>query len=274
MKIPDFPLPSHPKTVIKFRTPTVQDAMDYSEVNPDFEERTTTQYLNAMQVGTVSDSALWTAQDRRTAVWWIYISANPEPSATFSYECMHCKQTHYMDLDLFRLDETAKYLEREPVIKHKLQTCGQLKEWSIVPLDGRAQEILERYRVNNLSPLSKGSKEYLAEKLKIRLMKDALRTRLPDDPTDYEEAASRRYSLITQMDCATEYPALAARIRQSEDVLAHGLACVIEDGEVFLLSPPHYCTTKKKEVSGDGKGEVPYTNLLFGFRPHQFFPQL
>jgi len=64
MHIPDFPLPSRPRTEIKFHMPTVADAMHYSECDPAFEEATTTEYLNAMQQGPVNDSALWTAQDR------------------------------------------------------------------------------------------------------------------------------------------------------------------------------------------------------------------
>lgn len=274
MNIPDFPLPSNPKTVISFRTPTVADAMDCSEINPDFEERATTKYLNSMQVGEVRDSALWTAQDRRAALWWIFISSNPDPSATFSYECTHCGKVHHQDLDLMSLDAMATHLKREPVIRTTVNTNGKPVEWQIVPLDGRSVEFFERYRANNPLPSDKDSKEYRAEKVRRRLLNEALRTRLADDPEDFSEAVERRYQMILSMDCATEYQALSARIKQSEDVLKHGLACAIEDGEIFLLCPPHYCTTKKQEVSEAGKGAIPYTNLLIGFRPIYFFPQL
>lgn len=273
MNIPEFPLPSNRRIVIQFRKPTVSDAMEYSETDPNFEERTTTKYLNALQVGDVRDSALWTASDRRAALWWIYISSNPMPEATFAYECQHCGETHHQDLNLFELDAGAKYLDREPVIRLTLPTNGEPVEWSIVPLDGRGVELLEQYRVNNLTPLPKDSKEYKAEAVRIRLLEDALRTRLSDDPEDYEEAAERRLSIIMGMCCATEYPTLAARILQSEDVLRHGLESVMERGETLLVAPAHFCKTKAQEVSEDG-GAVPFTNLLFTFRPSNFFPQL
>lgn len=273
MNIPDFPLPSNPKAVIRFRVPTVADALEYAEINPDFEERTTTKYLNSLQKGDVSDSALWTAQDRRTALWWIYIGVHSDPSITFTYECQHCGKDHYQDLDLFELDKTACYLERAPFIESPQETAGKLLPWKIVPLDGRAVELMEIRRAAHLNNLTPNTPEYRAEIVRLRLMEEALQLRLPDDPEDYAAAAERRLSLLMSMDSATEYPKMAARIRQAHDVLRHGLKTVIDKGEVLLVGTDHPCSTKAKEVSEDG-GNVPFTNLLIGFRPSAFFPQL
>lgn len=274
MNIPDFPLPSNPQTVIRFRVPTVADAMEYAEVNPDFEERTTTKYLNSMQVGPAQDSALWTAQDRRTALWWIFISAHPDPNITYSYQCSHCGETHHQDLDLIELDKTATSLSRPPYIDIPWTAGGQLYQWKIVPLDGRAMELLEQRRTTCLQNLDVSSKEYRAEVVRLRLMEDALRLRLPDDPDDYVAAAERRISILMGMDSANEYPGLAAHIRQADDVLRHGLKIVFENGEPLIFGPDHPCKTKQQEVSEDGAGNVPYTNLLIRFRNSAFLPQL
>jgi hypothetical protein len=261
MHIPDFPLPSGPRTEIKFHMPTVADAMHYSECDPAFEEATTTEYLNAMQQGPVNDSALWTAQDRRTALWWIYINSRIDTVNTFSYECQHCGETHFNDFDMRDLSDTTNMLTEEPFQYVMVPVQGKETRWTLKPLDGRSITMLERLRFT-LPEVT--SPDYSAARTNMRIAELALHTALDDDPEDFEEAANRRFDLIKTMATDTEFTPLVARIQLMQRELKHGLDVSISDGRVSLILPPHICDAD----NGEGKA----TRLLIPFRPGAFIP--
>ncbi|EMX0767124.1 hypothetical protein AAHD26_003418 [Citrobacter freundii] len=261
MKIPDFPLPSQPRTEIHFRMPTVDDAMLYSDSLPDQEEATTTKYLNAMQAGEVNDSALWTAQDRRTALWWIYINSRTDTVTTYPYSCQHCGETHFYDFDLRELSENAELLTEVPERRVTVPVQGVPTEWTLKPLDGRGICMLEKLRF--MLP-EETDPEYKNAERRMRLAEIALNTALDDDPDDYEAAANRRYDLIATMATDTEFVPLVAKIHLMQRELRHGLDVSIERGVVSLVLPPHSCEAEGKE----GKA----TRLLVPFRNSSFIP--
>ncbi|WP_312329837.1 hypothetical protein [Atlantibacter hermannii] len=261
MHIPAFPLSSRPRTEIKFRMPTVADAMRYSDSDPAFEEATSTEYLNAMQVGTVHDSALWTAQDRRTALWWIYINSRIETVSTFTYECQFCGATHFYDFDMRDLSETTSMLTEEPYRRVMVPVQGKETIWTLKPLDGRGITMLERLR---FTLPEKESPNYNAAKTEMRIAELALHTALDDDPEDFEQAANRRFDIIKTMATDTEFTPLVANIQLMQRELKHGLEVSISDGQVLLLLPPHACDGQ----TGEGKA----TRLLIPFRPGSFIP--
>lgn len=265
MSIADFPLPSRPECIIRFRDPTVADSMKFSDASPAFEERTTTEYLNTLQMGSVSDSRNWTAADRRTALWWIYIFSKDDPVITASYECGHCGEIHYYDCDMRMLDAEATILDRKPFIEVSIPAGGVEYEWQIVPLDGQAMENLEIMR--GRMPTDTSTQEYRDALAQLRLWVLVYQTRLfYDIDLDYDTAANKRYDLINSMHISGEFPLLAARIKQAQDVLKHGINVQFQDGEANLLLPPHACQSKGKEEGGR------FTRLLLGFRNHYFMP--
>lgn len=241
--------------------PTVADSMYYSDSLAEQEEVTTTEYLNAMQPGEVKDSALWTAQDRRTALWWIYINSRTDTVTTFPYECKHCGETHFYDLDLRALSETAELLTEEPIRRVMVPVKGVPTEWTLKPLDGRGICMLEKLRF--MLP-DKADPEYNNAERRMRLAEIALHTALDDDPEDFEAAANRRYDLIQSMTTDAEFVPLVAHVHLMQRDLRHGLEVSIERGAVSLVLPLHHCEAEGKEGMA--------TRLHVPFRPGAFIP--
>ncbi|CDM92252.1 hypothetical protein ACR71G_03905 [Xenorhabdus bovienii] len=265
MQIPDFPLPSNPSVDIRFRMPTVADSMSYSGADPEQEEILTTRYLNELQCGENKfDAALWTAQDRRTALWWIFCNSRIDTTLTVSYQCFHCKEEHYYDYDARELDMTAGVLTVEAFETVSIPVNGQSYEWVLKPLDGRAMEHLETAH-NNLPPPNDPS--YKEELINLRIMELAHQAHLSEQPENFMAAAQIRYELIQQMAIDTEFSPLVARIELMNRRLAHGLAMNIEKGVSNLLLPKHICPNSGKE----GTASL-YTRLYTPFRNHNFFP--
>lgn len=261
MFIPTFPLPSKPNVEIKFRLPSVEDSMKFSNTAPELEEATTTEYLNALQEGEVKDADLWTAQDRRTALWWIYINSRNDTVTTFSYECQHCGETHFYDCDLRSLSEKAELLTEEPYRHVTVPVKGEPKEWTLKPLDGRGIRMLEKMRFMLPEP---NDPDYKQAVKKMRIAELSLNTALADDPEDYEEAANRRFDIIGTMFTDTEFVPLVANIQLMQRELRHGLEMDIKRGAVNLILPPHHCEAEGKEDRA--------TQLLVPFRPGAFIP--
>ncbi|MGL5103059.1 MAG: hypothetical protein ACRC6N_11120 [Plesiomonas sp.] len=265
MQIPFFPLPSKPSVEIKFRMPSVADAMSYSHIDHSQEESITTRYLNDMQFEEANDSALWTVQDRRTALWWIFCNSRIDTSLTASYTCSGCGKEHFYDYDARNLDMTAGMLTVEPFELASIPVNGVAHEWILKPLDGRAIEHLEAVRQ---SLPSASDPDYAAEIINLRLMELTHQAHLQEQPDDFIKAAEFRYSLIKSMTTDTEFSPLVASIELMNRNLAHGLSMRIEKGAAHLLLPEHKCPE-----SGKGGQTDFYTRLYTPFRNRNFLPE-
>lgn len=244
MNITPFPLPSHPFTEIVFRTPTVSDSMEYINI-PDHETETvTTRYLNALQVGTVSDSAQWTQEDRRTALWWIFVNSRDEAYMTYSYQCGHCEGIHHADIDMSQLHETLSLLTVPPYMTCSIPVSGTPVNWTIKPMTGQAAELLERFRFA-LPP--EDHENYHQALTDLRLAEIVLYTATDSDPQDYNAAADHRLEMIKRMSLGHEFPALVARINLMKKELRHGLDMDVSKSGVFLNLPMQKCKTKGQE---------------------------
>ncbi|KYP93966.1 hypothetical protein WB60_02140 [bacteria symbiont BFo2 of Frankliniella occidentalis] len=265
MQFKPFPLPSRPLTEITFRAPTVRDSMEYIDI-PDYEtEKTTTKYLNALQVGELNDSALWTQQDRRTALWWIFVNSRDNAYLTYQYGCGHCNDFHFADVDMSELVENLTVLNVPPVIECVIPVEGERITWKLVPLDGRSAEMLEYMNFQLPQP---GEQGYEAALTELRLAELALMTRTDSDPVDYKEAADHRLALINRMELGHEFPALVARIQMMVRDLKHGLDMEVEKKGVRLNLPKQACKATEK-------GEPPrYTALRAPFRNSEFISRI
>lgn len=148
MLLPLFPLPSRPTELIQFRQPNIADAMRFNSITPEEQEQQTTAYLKALLAEPAKhDPLTWTAQDRITALWWIFTGSRETPVETFTYTCKHCGKEHYYDCDMNALAEDIQVLEVEPFIDDiEVSVEGVPYQWRIVPLDGWAMEMLEMRR--------------------------------------------------------------------------------------------------------------------------------
>ncbi|MEY8773033.1 hypothetical protein AB6T85_21730 [Erwinia sp. ACCC 02193] len=263
MFIPPLPLPSNPNIELRFRAHTVEESLEFGDATAETEEEFTTRYLNTVQIGEVNDSAMWTVQDRRAALYWIWMNTRMKHGHSLSYTCGHCHQLHQHTFDMKDLGGELELLQVPPRIEVSIPVNGKPVEWILKPLDGRSMERLQA--MYNRLPM-KDSPAYRNELKNVRLVEIVLQTQLKDDPEDFEQAGEKRYSLIKTMEEYTEFAPLVASVRTMQESLRHGLPIVIQDGQPMLYAPPHVCPEKAKE------GVRLTTRLYFPFRAIKYLP--
>ncbi|HHQ6598048.1 TPA: hypothetical protein ACSTLU_004353 [Serratia fonticola] len=264
MLIPTLFQPSSPRNEINFRAPTVDDALQFSGASTEQEEQTTTKYLDAMQVGDVQSSAKWTAQDRRTALWWIYTHSQSEGAyQTLSYQCAHCNELHHYDFDMADLADQVELLTVPPYVEVEIPVRGVPYLWHLKPLDGVGMEHLEMM-YSNLP--AEDDPDYKKELANLKVVEITLQAHLADQPDDFQKAAEMRYELIRSMDINSEFVALAANVRKMKETLHHGLPIKIHKGQSQLYVKPHDCPTLAKE------DKTVSTRLFFQFRGVDYLP--
>ncbi|WCH25169.1 hypothetical protein [Aeromonas salmonicida] len=272
ISIQPFPRPSNPAKKVHFRAPTVADCLDFCDLRPELEEQSTTDYLNQLQEGPKDDAALWTAQDRRTALWWIFVSSSADTTLAYSYECQHCGETHHVDIDLVDLDDAVVMLDGPAFIEGEVRVNGEFKLAHFHPMDGRAMVHLESLRMarENSEP---AKQKRLSAELKVAEVLHSF-TLLEWADLPWEEALEKKRELVTCMDRESEFQPLAAQCLLAAAELRHGLAVEIRDGRVDLVSPALPCENyTAPEGDKEAAGEpVPATVLLLRFRPVQFIP--
>jgi hypothetical protein len=267
-KIPAFSLPSEPATLIQFRAPTVSDSLDFCGLRKDLEEKAATEYLRQLQDAPVSDPELWTAQDRRTALWWIFMSITDDTSLSYSYECAHCGDTHHVDVDLVELDDQMIVLDVPPYITGEILVGGEPMAARFHPLDGRAVTHLEEMRLA-LADADEVQTARIRAEIKVLETVHAF-TLDAHQGMSWQEALAAKTALVMAMEREREYTPLVAQCLLAAEELRHGLATEIRDGEVFVLSPPLPCESDKFK---EGAPELrPATVLEMRFRGQHFIP--
>lgn len=279
--IPILKLPSS-GLAVAFRESTIEDCLNYCNLNDAFDESLATEYLNTIQCGTVSDSALWTAEDRRLALWWVFICTSPESTIGYEYECQHCGESHLQLVDLLDLDSEATSLTVEPFLDDKLMFNGTERAIRLHPYDGRAMVHMESLRLERDS-YSPDSKEYERESARLKLFEIAhafdflpekagflgFLSSKSDAPKSFDDALDEKYKAIASMSRISEFPLLVAAIKAAQEKLKHGLNMSFIDGQAHMVSPPLPCETKVDE-----KGEAMSTRLLIPFRCSVFIPTI
>lgn len=273
MQIPPFPRPSNLTDIVHFRVPNVSDALSFCNLSEEQEEMHTTQYLNQIQDkekqgGAVKDSALWTGEDRRTALWWIFIATHRLPEVTVSYFCQHCQEDHYVNIHLPDLAETATAVKAIPEHSFDAVIAGEVvKGIKVRPLNGAACENVESMRSQMLA-YEKGSKEYTLAQHKLHITEIANAVVFPDEPSDLQEAVDYKVSQLLSMALDTEFRSLVANVEMGLRKQRHGLMMRYEDGRYMLVAEHKNC--EKAVESGEGKSKL----LLIPFRPNDFIATL
>lgn len=270
LTIPPFPLPSQPKVKIQFRVPTVADTIDFCGIRTDLEESATTDYLRQIMAEGGPDPELWTAQDRRTALWWIFINIHDDTRLSYSYECSHCGETHHIDIDLVELDDGLLTLTGDPFIDDVVFYQGEELSARFHPLDGRAAAHLEEKRLE-LDGISEEQEKRLKAEIKVLEIVHSFSLQ-KHEALSWDDALAAKLDMVRSMDRVREFQPLVARCLVAAEELKHGLPVEIQEGVVNVVSPPLYCETKTKEaVEGE---PVPATVLLLRFRAFDFIPTL
>lgn len=273
MQIAPFPLPSGISKVIHFRVPTVDDAMAFADLSEEQEEMHTTQYLNQLQDvskqgGTIYDSAEWTGEDRRCALWWIFISTREYPEITVSYDCEHCKETHYIDINAHSLAQTSNAVKKLPEYVFDAYVDGQLiKGIKVHPLNGRSCEELETL-ANNVKSHPEGSAQRKRADLTLRICEVAHHITLPEQPDDAEKAFEYKTGLIRKMAVDTEFRSFFAHVEKGIRLQRHGLLTRYANGQYMLVAEHKNCSKAIK--AGEDQNKL----LLVPFRANEFIATL
>lgn len=264
IKLPKLKFSSNKKLHAIFRKPDVADTLEFSNANPNFEEKLATEYLNSLIVETNHDtnSATWSPEDRAVALWWIFINIMPDSLLAYEYKCRHCNEKHVADVDLRDLDKEIILVDELPLISTSLRFDGRKRIVEVNSGCGAAMEKLEELRLG-LDDL-KGN-DLANRKSEIRLTEFAYRIKFDDEPCDFEDAFEHRVKLIQKM-AFDEFTKLAWEIKQANEKLRHGLHSETIDGKMYLVSPPLECE-QKEDASAT-------TRLRMRFRSSYFIPAI
>lgn len=260
--IPEISLPSNPEKVISLNEATVKDAIDFTDIEDGHEEQVTTLFLNRVQPkSTRVDPKTWTADDRRTVLFWYWLHTAKDTSIALSFSCAHCGESHSFLQDMRLLGESYRTLKggRERAIRNGL---------IVRPMTGEDAEYLERARLS-LSILAdeRGEESGAYRKLEaqIRLLRLLLCLHTKKEPVKLADRVDAREKEILAM-TTTGFGELAAEVEDALDDMAHGLETVMDKhGELFLLAPPYQCPGTEKEVT---------TRLRVPFRNIDYIPNL
>ena len=259
---------------IHFRSPTVADYRHFAGIESHLEESITTQYLNRMQIADmyenkqIIDSATWTAEDRRTALYWIYMNTRENTVITQEYKCKYCDSNHIRQIDLAVLIEYI--LDNENSMIEKINIDG-IKDGYIQPLRGYAVEYLESLR-NERDQFDEDSPQWMIAHTDLRLYETAWGLIFKDDDKalSLEEQAEARYEYLLTLSSEKQYKKLAAQVRVAFSNMRHGLMTEYLDGEHNLVTPPHECPIVNEDLK---EGDKPaQTVLLLPFWYNHFLP--
>lgn len=262
--IPDFPLPSDIKKVISFRVPTVRDCMMLADLNPEQDEAATTIFLNNQQDkdkqnGVIHDSLEWTGEDRRTALWWIYIATHDDTK--LSYKFVIDDEDRYIDIDLKNLGDTATTLSIAPQVPITFKAGSEEHTAVVKPLNGYALEQIEA-TVLQRDQFDVSSTQYRKLSNKIAMQEIIYSLSVDSEPEDKEKSEEYRYQLVMNMPLEENFRSLVAEIVAAKRQLQHGLLTSYLDGAYMLVA---------NVDAGGESGEQP---LMFPFQNHVFIPTL
>lgn len=250
MQIQPFQLPSDPEKYVYLREATVEDCEFFAETDDDNEEVMATQVLDLLQTNAEKfiDPRTMTADDRRVAAFWYYISTATDSTIHTPYECPHCGQTHDPLIDL--RDIGARYKPIEGRAYRTIEHDG--KTLIVTPHNGYLMQELEGLRMQ----MEKSGQHKKMQAVIAR--HDVVGTlSLPDDKrprdTRIEEMEKwvRSLSLTSYLDLKDKRDAMLESMR-------HGLQTIIQDGQILLLTDLIQCETKKEDASAVTRLRVPF----------------
>lgn len=257
--IPPFSLPSSPTLKIRMREATVADAIDFADVDEGHEEEVTTLFLSRVQDGeSFVHPEIWTGEDRRLALFWYWLHTEKDTAAPLKYDCQHCGEEHTFVCE-FR-DLAKRYTQIKGKAERELKINGE--KAFIRPLSGRDLEYLEKLRLElEVVGVEKGvnSGEFKKKAAELRFKKFLCHihfNRPDDDAKKFKEKSDKFLAMQ-----GTEFTKIAQSVADHLEDMAHGLESEIaDDGQIYLLSPPHKCPNAEgKEAKTQLR--VPFRNI-------------
>lgn len=273
--IQPFTLFEDGKTKIYFRSPTVEDYRYFAGAAAWLEELTTTEFLDRLQDkeryrdGQIKPSIDWTGEDRRTALFYIFISTRTDTVIGQEYTCKHCGKPHRRKLDLLDLGVNFFDAQRSMIDKVQFNKGDEVIDGYIVPLRGHAVEHLEELR-NARDDHEEDSREWNIAHVDLRLYEVAygLKLKGEDKALTERERADSRFKMLLQIDPEKEFKKLRAKVQLTWAEMRHGLYSEYMEGEIKIRTTEHICPNHNGQEGGDIKS----TLLLMPFHYKYFLP--
>jgi hypothetical protein len=265
MMIPPFAMPTKQSNVIQFNVPTVQVCIDYADLSPDIEQEIATGYLDRLNSAyDGSDKSMsslyWTMQDRKAALYWIFLYVSDDTVMSTAYKC-RCGETHNIELDLQDLAEQVTIGEIKKTEVYR--TSGDI-DFYITPLFGWAEQYLEEMRLHI------DGEATVQQKADIKVMCTLLQV-LPIEATKKspQELIDHLIELKEKI-TISDYKQLSIDIQKYNKKHSFGLQLNVNSvGEVELLAPVFDCTNENKEVSANIQ-----TRLRIPFRSYDYITKI
>lgn len=259
-----FSLPSNPSREIHLREATVSDAIDFTGIDPDFEEEATTLFLNRVQErDTYQDSREWTGEDRRFALFQYYLNTTKNPSIVLHFTYKGVEQAQ--DIPLQHILNTYSPLEGEPFRDFAFNGHNMV----VTPLRGYDLEYLEKRHaevraIESALETRKGTMDMDEErKLSAELRKKKAKTFLARicahldvpalDPKGSKLSRRRKTEDFVQALDTQDFTDLVERVGKALTELRHGLLSEYQEGRIVLVIPG------VKPDNGDGDEEITIT---------------
>lgn len=265
MMIPPFAMPTKQSNVILFDVPTVQVCIDYAELSPDMEQEIATGYLDRLNSAydgsdPSASSLYWTMQDRKAALYWIFLYVSDDTVMSTAYKC-RCDETHAVEFDLQDLAEQVTIGE---INKTEVYRTSDDIDFYITPLFGWAEQHLEEMRLHI------DGEATAQQKAEIKVMRALLQV-LPVEATDKspKELIDHLIELKERITIA-DYKKLSNNIQTYNKKHSFGLQLNVNSvGEVELLAPVFDCTNENEEVRANIK-----TRLRIPFRSYDYITKI
>lgn len=278
-----FSLPSNPSKEIHLREATVADAIDFTGIDPDFEEEATTLFLNKVQErDNYSDAREWTGEDRRYALFVYYLNTSKYDSIplTFTYTNKDGEEERRTQLvPLSKIQDTYRPIDGDPMRDFAFNGRNVV----VAPLRGYDLEQLEKQHAEirawqaMLDDPKRTPSE--AEKRKIehtlRLKRAAVLLNrivsyidIPALDTDSGSTkATRRPKVKAFVEALPmqDFQDLIQRVGECLGEMRHGLMSQYVDGKTVLLIP---------DVVPEGAEEGEAITLSYPFRFRDIIPTI
>lgn len=257
MQIPPFQLPSNPERYVFLREATVADCEFFAETDDVNEEIMATQVLDLLQANPEKyiDPRTMTADDRRLAAFWYFISTSTDSTIHAPYVCPHCGEQHDPLVDM--RDIGARYTPIQGRPWRNIEHEG--RPLTVIPRNGYLMEELEGLRLE-IDDASRGKTLAIIDRHDVvGTLQEPGATGSRDSQIEAMEKWVRGLSL-------TSYQELKAKRDAALESMRHGLNTTLVDGQLVIVTDPIPCETK-----GDAGAT---TRLRLPFRLGEMLPRL
>lgn len=272
----EFALPSNQDIVVRLREATVQDAIDFSAIDPDCEEEATSLFLERVQEReTYSDPRTWTGEDRRYALFVYHVNTSTYKSVPLTYTCSICGKQHTQDVPNIDIMNSYTPMQGKPFREFPHEGHNVI----VRPLTGADLEMVEKYRVDlerTEERLEAGNltneeqrrieAEIRAKRVRMLMYRVICCVDMPylDEQGTPQSRRGQVEGVVRGMD-ASIFKEFFAKVEEALAEMRHGLRSTYLNGQIVLEIP---------DVKCDERPDVPGVTIRYPFRFGAVIPTL